>query len=66
LLSILVAAVAATGRKKLEQGAAPVGAALLQSNRDTKPIFKFESLSNPDPIMQPNIFLLSTSIIFDR
>jgi len=30
-----------------QQGAAPVGAALLQSDRDTKPVFKFESLSNP-------------------
>ena len=28
---------------QLEQGAAPVGAALLQSDRDTKPVFKFET-----------------------
>ena len=45
---------------QLEQGAAPVGAALLQSNRDTKPILKIESLSNPNRLKQPNIFLLST------
>jgi len=26
-----------------QHGAAPVGAALLQSDRDTKPVFKFET-----------------------
>ena len=41
------ASVEAAREKKRGQRAAPVGAALLQSDRDTKPVFKFESLSNP-------------------
>jgi hypothetical protein len=31
------------GGRNVGQGAAPVGAALLQSDRDTKPVFKFET-----------------------
>ncbi len=37
------ASVEAARGKKRGQWAAPVGAALLQSDRDTKPVFKFET-----------------------